>query len=152
MGYVEELRKKIGHAPVILTGAIVVITNEKDEILLQQRTYPKGKWGLPGGLMELKESTEETARREVFEETALTLNELHLIDVISGAHCYCQAENGDEFYVVTVGYHSKNPIGTMKIDETESISFKYLSPEHLPENIAKTHLTMIHKYLEKRTT
>jgi 8-oxo-dGTP pyrophosphatase MutT (NUDIX family) len=31
-------------------------------------------WGLAGGLMELGESTEETARREVLEETGLTIN------------------------------------------------------------------------------
>lgn len=52
MGYVEELRKIVGHRPLILVGAVVLVINEHGYVLLQQRTEPYGKWGLPGGLME----------------------------------------------------------------------------------------------------
>jgi 8-oxo-dGTP pyrophosphatase MutT (NUDIX family) len=38
----------------------VIIKNKSGEILLQQRKHPHDFWGLPGGLMELGESTEET--------------------------------------------------------------------------------------------
>ena len=55
VGYVEELRKIVGHRPLILVGAVVLIINENGYVLLQ-RTEPYGKWGLPGGLMELSES------------------------------------------------------------------------------------------------
>ena len=68
MGYVEELRKIVGHRPLILVGAVVLVINENRYVLLQQRTEPYGKWGLPGGLMELSESPEETAFREVYEK------------------------------------------------------------------------------------
>ncbi len=71
MGYVEELRKIVGHRPLILVGAVVLVINENGYVLLQQRTEPYGKWGLPGGLMELSESPEETAYREVYEETGI---------------------------------------------------------------------------------
>lgn len=104
MGYIEDLRKLIGNKCIILNGSIVVIRNESDEILLQQRTYPKGKWNFPGGLMELGESTIETAKREVFEETNLVVDNLKLIGVYSGKDYLCSAENGDQWYVVTTAY------------------------------------------------
>ena len=73
MGYIEDLRKIIGHRCISLTGSVVIIKDGEGRILLQKRTHPKGRWGLPGGLMELGESCEETAVREVREETGLEL-------------------------------------------------------------------------------
>ena len=58
MGYVEELRKLVGHRRLILCGSSVVIRNDRGELLLQQRVHPAGRWAVPGGLMELGESTE----------------------------------------------------------------------------------------------
>ncbi len=70
--------------------------------------------------MELGESTEDTARRELFEETGLKVDELNLINVYSGPQNYIKAENGDEFYVVTVAYYSKGFQGRLTIDRSES--------------------------------
>lgn len=97
VGYVEDLRKIIGSRPIILVGSVTVIVNDEGEILLQERTYPPGFWGLPGGLMELGETTEETARREVFEETSLVVDQLQFINVYSGPEYFVRAQNGDEF-------------------------------------------------------
>ena len=44
MGYIEELRKMIGHTPVNLVGSVVIIKNEKNEILLHKRTFPEDTW------------------------------------------------------------------------------------------------------------
>ena len=49
MGYIESIRKKLGHDCLILPGSAVIVSNEKGEILLQQRDYPKGKCAFPGG-------------------------------------------------------------------------------------------------------
>ncbi|WP_317949722.1 NUDIX domain-containing protein, partial [Rossellomorea marisflavi] len=54
MDHIKELRKRVGHRPLILAGAVVIILNQHKEILLQQRT--DDDWGLPGGLLELGES------------------------------------------------------------------------------------------------
>lgn len=104
MGYIEDLRKLIGHKRIVLNGSLVIIENKDGKILMQKRTYPKGKWGLPGGLMELGESTVETAVREVREETNLTVENLKLLGVYSGKDHLCKAENGDEWYVVVTAY------------------------------------------------
>ena len=51
MGYIEDLRKLIGHKRIVLNGSLVIIENKDGKILMQKRTYPKGKWWLPVGLM-----------------------------------------------------------------------------------------------------
>lgn len=68
MGYIMELRKIVGKRPLIMAGAAVLLINEKNELLLQLR-QDNNCWGLAGGALELGETLEQTAMRELFEET-----------------------------------------------------------------------------------
>jgi 8-oxo-dGTP pyrophosphatase MutT (NUDIX family) len=147
MGYVEELRAIIGHKQIILNGVIAFIENPCGKILMQQRRYPYGKWGLPGGLMELGESTQETLRREILEETGLSIGELKLFGVYSGKNYLCIAENGDEFYVVTTVYTTSDYCGEVSVADNESLSFEWVDIHNLPENIARTHREIIADYV-----
>lgn len=148
MGYIEELRKVVGHRPLILVGAVTVIIDDENRILLQKRkTTSYGMWGIPGGLMELGESAEDTAKREVFEETGLTVGKLNLIDVFSGEGSYIKVPNGDEFYAVTVAYYSNEISGNFNMDESESLEFSFISIEELPGNIVKSHKKIIERFL-----
>lgn len=149
MGYIEDLRKLIGNKCIILNGSIVVIRNESDEILLQQRTYPKGKWNFPGGLMELGESTIETAKREVFEETNLVVDNLKLIGVYSGKDYLCSAENGDQWYVVTTAYTTNTYRGIPKINDDESERLEWFSIDDIPEYMALSHKTILRDFINK---
>lgn len=149
LGYVEDLRKIVGKRPIILVGAVAIIIDEDGRILLEQRRYPKESWGLPGGLMELGESAEDAARREVFEETGLTVKDLKLINVYSGPGNFVTAENGDEFYAVTVAYYTERFKGEIQIDPTESISIKFFAPEKLPEKMVKSHKNILNEFLRK---
>lgn len=151
MGYVEELRKLVGHRPLILVGAVVIVIDGEGRILLQKRRYPYGSWGLPGGLMELGESTEDTVRREVKEETGLEIGELNLIDISSGPKNFVVAQNGDEFYVVTVSYYTNEVYGILEVDEEESIECNFINISELPDNIVKSHKQIINKYLDITT-
>ncbi|MCA1062950.1 NUDIX hydrolase [Rossellomorea sp. AcN35-11] len=146
MGYIEELREMVGTRPLIFVGSVVLVFNEMHQVLLQQRRFPSGSWGLPGGLMELGESTEETAKREVKEETNLELGSLHLFNVYSGKDQYIQSENGDEFYVVTTVYSTNEFKGEMKAERTESIQLRFYDLEDLPESMVSSHKRMIHDY------
>lgn len=58
-----------------------------NEILLIQRRYPpgKGKWALPGGVVEQGESPEQAAVREIKEELGIEIQIKKLIGVYNAA-------------------------------------------------------------------
>lgn len=80
--YIRYIRGKVGHDLIFLNFSGGIIYNERGEILLQ-RCGDRNQWGSPGGAMELGESIEETAIREIYEETGLNVEVEHLIDVYS---------------------------------------------------------------------
>jgi ADP-ribose pyrophosphatase YjhB (NUDIX family) len=64
-------------------SGVSVVVLRGDEVLLVQRgkgAY-RGLWSLPGGAIELGETAEAAARRELLEETGLLASELSLGDV-----------------------------------------------------------------------
>ncbi|HDR7709162.1 TPA: NUDIX hydrolase [Bacillus cereus] len=148
VGYVEELRKIVGHRPLILVGAVVLVINENGYVLLQQRTEPYGKWGLPGGLMELSESPEETAYREVYEETGIKVKNLRLINVFSGANYFTKLANGDEFQSVTTAYYTGEYEGDFVMNKEEAVQLKFFSVTELPDYIVGSHKKMIAEYMK----
>ena len=48
MGYIMDLRKHIGHDPLIGIGATTLVFNAKNELLLNLRA-DTNTWGIPGG-------------------------------------------------------------------------------------------------------
>ena len=147
MGYIEELRAMIGHARVNLCGSVVIIQNSEGKILMQQRKYPYGRWGVPGGLMELGESAEDTARREVFEETSMKLGSLKLLGVYSGQDYFCRAANGDEYYTVVISFITDDYSGEPMVHDDESLQFQWFDPLNLPEDIANSHRQMLKDFI-----
>lgn len=135
MGYIEELRKIVGSRPLNLAGVAVAVFNKQGQILLQQRQ--NDIWGVPGGFVELGESTEEAGRREVFEETGIEIGTLQLISVFSGKEFFVKLPNGDEFYPITIAYLCKDiKGGLLKADGIESLSVQFFDFDKLPENIS----------------
>lgn len=68
--------------PIPSVGAVIL---KDDQILLIQRGQApaKGKWTLPGGVVELGESPEEALIREVKEECNLRITVIGVIDVVN---------------------------------------------------------------------
>jgi len=68
--------------PVIGVGAVIICDGR---ILLEKRGNEpgKGKWSVPGGIVELGESPEQAVVREVQEETGLRVRKPILIDVVN---------------------------------------------------------------------
>ena len=65
-----------------VTADCMVITREQPQriLLIQRGNEPyKGMWALPGGFMNMDETAEQCARRELEEETGLKVNELQQI-------------------------------------------------------------------------
>lgn len=81
--YIMDLRKIVGHRPLLQVGASVIVINKAGQMLMQQRT-DCGCWGYAGGSVELGESVEQAAKRELLEETGLIASKLELLGVYSG--------------------------------------------------------------------
>ncbi|MFQ3544472.1 NUDIX hydrolase [Halobacillus rhizosphaerae] len=146
MEYYKYLRQYVGHKPIILPGSVVIMTNEQNEVLLQKRR--EGHWGLPGGLMDLAESFEEVAKREVYEETGLIVENLKLLNVFSGAGYYVKVPNGDELYSATAVYYTNDVHGDLVIDYNESEKMQYFSLNHLPNELSDEHRGFIEQYID----
>ena len=74
------IRRRYPDMPVPAGGALVV---DGDRILMVRRHNPPnaGQWSIPGGVQEVGETLTEAVRREVIEETGMTLADLSLMDV-----------------------------------------------------------------------
>ncbi|MCH6267238.1 NUDIX hydrolase [Neobacillus citreus] len=145
MGYIEDLRQIVGTRPLILVGACVGALDNQGRLLLQKRS--NRMWGLPGGLLELGESAEEAARREVFEETGVEIGELELAGVFSGKQYFVELPNGDQFYPVTIAYKSKDiKNANIKIDGHETLDAGFFDIGNLPENTSPLVASIINKF------
>lgn len=150
MSYISDLRKHVGHEPLINIGATVIVMNDKKEILLNLRS-DTNTWGIIGGGMELGESLEETAARELKEEANLTAERFELIDLLSGKDLYFKYPNGDETYTVIALYKAMNISGKLKINDEESEKLQYFAFNNLPvlESRAEYVINMLkNKYLK----
>ena len=86
-----------------VTSDCVVITKEKvpKVLLIQRGSEPfKGAWAFPGGFMEIDETTEQCAIRELEEETGLVVTDIHQI----GA--YSKVDRDPRGRTITVAYLS----------------------------------------------
>ncbi|MCX4256716.1 MAG: NUDIX domain-containing protein [Oscillospiraceae bacterium] len=132
MSYIAELRKYVGQRPIINIGATIIVTNNKNELLLNLRS-DTGTWGIIGGGLELGESLEETAARELWEEAGLKAERFELLDVLSGSELFFRYPNGDETYTVIVLYKAVGVSGVPRINDDESSRLEYFSVNALPE-------------------
>lgn len=75
------LKREYPHRPIIGVGVVVL---RGDDVLLIQRMKPpkQDEWSLPGGAQDVGETLKAAAKREVFEETGLSVDIQSLVDVI----------------------------------------------------------------------
>ncbi len=146
MSYVRELRSLVGHRPLIIAGAAVLIFNEQNCLLLQHRKDNQ-QWGLIGGSMEIGESLEETARREVCEETGLELDELNWFSLFSGKELIYEYPHGDVVVNVTAVYSSRKFKGKLKADKKEGYEVRFFNLNELPSEISPPDRPVIDRYL-----
>lgn len=120
MSYIMELRKLVGTRPLIMAGACVIVLNDEGHILLQKRT-DSSDWGTIGGALELGESLEEAAARELYEEAGLTAKAFKFITLLSGKDMYYKYPHGDEVYNVMAVYEAQGVEGNPVIQDDEGL-------------------------------
>jgi len=123
----------------------LIVNCEKGIVLIKRKKEPfKGYWALPGGFLENgKESLEEAASRELFEETNLKTNpdELRLVGV------YSDPKRDPRGHVISHVYEARNYSGELKAkDDAQEINiFK-----EIPNNLAFDHKKILENYFKDK--
>ena len=134
MNYIMDLRRKIGHEVIMTVGCGVFIENEKGQLLLQKRS-DTGQWCVPGGAMEIGETYEEAAKREIREEVGIEVSDLSLYGLYSGTDRLIHYPNDDVVYSLSVIFHAKSYTGSISDTDSEVMEHKFFSRENIPDNL-----------------
>ena len=145
MGYISDIRKYVGHAPILTAGTGLLVFNSENKVLMQLRT-DYNAWGFPGGAMELGESFEDVARRELKEETNLEIDDMKLLKVLSGKDTYREYPNGDKLYDITAIFVIKKYHNELKINDDESKKLEWFDINNLPENLSDHTKKYVYKF------
>lgn len=132
--YIREMRKDVGHAPLIVTACGIIIENNRGEILLQKRR-DNGRWCILGGSMEIGEKFAETARREVYEEAGIEVGELELFGIYSGEDRIITYPNGDICCVTSIVFKARVYSGEIQNSTDEAAEHRFFAKEDIPDNI-----------------
>ena len=121
MSYISKIREKIGHELLIYLGAGVIVYS--DEKILLQKRKDNGTWALHAGGIEVGEELEETARRELFEETGLKAGKLELLGIYSGQDRFITYPNMDQVYMPGLYYICRDFTGSLRPQMSEVEEF-----------------------------
>jgi 8-oxo-dGTP diphosphatase len=99
----------------------IPVTDDEKLILMRRGFEPRrGHWSMPGGFVDLGESVEDAAKREVQEEIALDIEIRHLVGVYSRA---------EDRTVVVV--YAAAALGTPALSE-EALEVRAFAPTEIP--------------------
>jgi len=128
-----------------MVGVTVLVKNTEGHLLLQKRT-DSFDWGTIGGSLELGESFEEAASRELFEEAGLRAEELKFVTNLSGQDFYYKYPNGDEVFNTIAVFEAVNVQGIPTINDDEGLELKYFPIDRAVDNL-NSNSYMILKHL-----
>jgi 8-oxo-dGTP diphosphatase len=131
----ERLSRLYPNRPIVGVG--VVIIRDGNILLERRKNEPgRGKWSIPGGIVELGESLEQTVARETREETDLLVSDPEPIDVVNQVTL---DENGKtKYHFVIIDYFVKLKSGTAKAAsdaaELEWVAFEKVESRDLTKS------------------
>ena len=145
--YIKWIRSKVGHEKIILVFAGGCVFDKEGRVLLQRRG-DSGKWGFPGGAIELGETPEMAAIREVREETGLDVKVTDFIGIYTDSDM--EYPNGDKAHSICIFYEVETVGGQLKCDEVETVELKYFGLDEMPELFCKQHEETKQELLKRR--
>ena len=123
--------------PMVTTDALIFdISGKQPKVLLVKRGHEpyKGRWAVPGGFIEIDEELEDSAARELEEETGLrgiALEQLHTFGTIG------RDPRGRMITIVFMGFITE---GQDKIKAgDDAAEAQWFDIDQLPENMAFDH-------------
>jgi ADP-ribose pyrophosphatase YjhB (NUDIX family) len=113
--------------------------------LLLIRRKDNDLWAMPGGFVDLGEQIADAVRREVREETGLTIEVTRLVGVYSHPRDSLYIHLGPEFQVVVLLFRGRILSGEFE-ENPETHGFEFFDPRALPKIVA-THQQRIQDLL-----
>jgi 8-oxo-dGTP pyrophosphatase MutT (NUDIX family) len=131
-GYLERLRKCVGHDLLLSPAAAACIRDDEGRILLLRRS-DEDLWGFPGGTVEPGERADEAAAREVREEIGLQVEPVALVGVYTGPEYTFTYPNSDRVQPITLFFECRVLGGALRPDMCEIVGARYFGPgDELP--------------------
>lgn len=145
--YISYIRSKVGHDKVILIFAGGILADESGRVLLQLRGDKK-TWAIPGGAMELGETSLQAAVREFYEETGIAVEAKRLLNVYTNFdESY---PNGDKVQTVVFLYELQalENVDISNFHNEETLRLGFFSKEEIAEleNVSDKHRLMLDEY------
>lgn len=147
--YIKWIRSKVGHDTIILNFSGACIINEKGEVLLQKRSKTENIWGLPGGAVEIGESIEEAAIREIKEETGFDIQIDYLIGVYS--KYFTEYPNGDRAQSICYFFKGTITNGNLYIDDKETFDLRFFHKDNIPPLFVQQHYDALDDFFENKS-
>ncbi len=131
------------------SAAAAVVFDKQGRILLHQRT-DNGKWGLPGGAIEVGETADQTIVREVLEETGYEVRVVRLVGVYSDPqHTTMTYPDGNTVSYVSVLFECEPTGGTAALSD-ESSAVDWFPPDALPQPFHAGHIPRVQDALARQ--
>ena len=117
----------------IRVGAIALLKNDKDEILMMLRNKEpaKGYWAIPGGKVELYERLEDTIKREMKEDLGVEVEVTKFLCNIQDIN-----QETEQHWIMPV-YEAKVVEGIVENKEPDKhLDLQWFSIDQIPQNIS----------------
>lgn len=127
--FILELREKIGHDLLWLTGIRGVVLDDADQVLLVRRA-DNGRWSLVAGILEPGEEPAVGLIREIHEETAVVAEVERLISMQSLPPT--SYPNGDQVQFLDLCFRCRPLHGEPRVNDDESLEVGWFPLSDLP--------------------
>jgi ADP-ribose pyrophosphatase YjhB (NUDIX family) len=135
----------------VVPSTTAIVEDDRGRIVLVHR-LDNDLWALPGGGMELGESIEETAVREVREETGLNVSITGLVGIYSNPNHVMKYDDGEVRQQFSLCYTTRLIGGQLAFDN-ESTDIAWLDSAEIAElNIHPSMRLRISHFFEKRAS
>ena len=112
-------------------GIGVIIENDENKILIGKRKGSHAPfYSIPGGHLELGETFEEAAIKEVLEETGMLIHSLKVIAVTNNLRTY---KDENKHYVSIILYTNQFEGTPLILEEDKCEKWEWYSPLQLPQ-------------------